>query len=86
VNDPVNHQPGGAPGGSTGELDDERMTARLVAVAVLGALLFAPPLLSLFDRDTRVAGVPLLYAYLFAAWALIIVVIGLVAAVARRPD
>jgi hypothetical protein len=64
-------------------VNDERMTGRLVAVAVLGALLFAPPLLSLFDRDTRVAGVPLLYAYLFAAWAL---VIGLVAAVARRPD
>lgn len=64
-------------------MNDERMTGRLVAVAVLGALLFAPPLLSLFDRDTSVAGVPLLYAYLFAAWAL---VIGLVAAVARRPD
>lgn len=67
----------------TDEPGDERGTARLVAVAVLGALLFAPPLISLFDRDTRIAGVPLLYAYLFAAWAL---VIALVAAATRRTD
>jgi hypothetical protein len=63
--------------------DDERVTERLVAVAVLGVLLFAPPLLSLFDRAWRVAGVPLLWAYLFAAWA---VVIALIAAAVRKQD
>jgi hypothetical protein len=64
-------------------VDDERVTPRLTAIAVLGLLLFAPPLLSLFDEDARVGGIPLLWAYLFAAWA---VVIGLVAAVVRRSD
>ncbi|HEY3259389.1 MAG TPA: hypothetical protein VGJ95_03855 [Pseudonocardiaceae bacterium] len=62
-------------------MDEERATPRLVAVAALGLLLFTPPLLSLFDRDIEVAGIPLLWAYLFLAWALII---GLVAAVVRR--
>jgi hypothetical protein len=62
-------------------VDEERATPRLVAVAALGLLLFTPPLLSLFDRDIEVAGIPLLWAYLFLAWALII---GLVAAVVRR--
>jgi len=64
-------------------VDDERMTPRLVAVSALGLLLFAPPLLSLFDRDADVLGVPLLWAYLCCAWAL---VIGLVAAIVRRSD
>jgi len=64
-------------------VDDERVTQRLIAVAVLGALLFAPPLLSLFDHDSRIAGIPILYAYLFAAWAL---VIGLIAAAVRNSD
>jgi hypothetical protein len=64
-------------------VDDERVTPRLTAIAVLGLLLFAPPLLSLFDKDARVGGIPLLWAYLFAAWA---VVVGLVAAVVRRSD
>jgi hypothetical protein len=64
-------------------MDDERATPRLVAIFVLGLLLFAPPLLSLFDRNAFVAGVPLLWLYLFGAWALII---GLVAATVRRSD
>jgi hypothetical protein len=64
-------------------MDDERATPRLVAIFVLGLLLFAPPLLSLFDRNAFVAGVPLLWLYLFGVWALII---GLVAATVRRSD
>jgi hypothetical protein len=57
-----------------------RFTPRLIAVAGFGFLLFAPPLLSLFDRHARVFGIPVLLAYLFTAWA---VVIGLVAAASR---
>jgi hypothetical protein len=57
--------------------EPDRLAPRLVAVAVLGFLLFAPPLLSLFDRKAQVFGVPILVAYAFIAWALII---GLVAA------
>jgi hypothetical protein len=55
----------------------------LVALFLLGALLFAPPLLLLFNQPTRILGVPILYLYLFAVWA---VLIALVAFVVERAD
>ncbi len=47
---------------------------RLVALFVVGLLLFGYPLLSLFSVPRLLFGVPLLYLYLFGAWLLIIVV------------
>jgi len=44
----------------------------LVALCALGALLLTYPLLALFNRSGSVLGVPLLYAWLFGAWALLI--------------
>jgi hypothetical protein len=58
-----------------------RNQEQLVALFVLGALLLLPPLLAIFNRPRRVLGVPVLYLYLFLAWAALI---GLTAAVARR--
>jgi hypothetical protein len=55
---------------------------RLVCVFLLGTLLFSFPLLSLFNRVDTVFGVPILFAYLFAAWALVIALLAL--AVERR--
>ena len=52
---------------------------RLVALFVLGALLLTYPLLSLFNRSELVFGVPLLYAYLFGAWALLVALMALAA-------
>ncbi|PPE69437.1 hypothetical protein IS481_06450 [Caldimonas thermodepolymerans] len=46
---------------------------RLVALFLLGCLLFSYPLLSIFNSDGTVFGIPVLYAYLFGAWALLIV-------------
>ena len=61
-----------------------RIGPRLAALFLLGCLLFNYPLLMLFNVRATVLGVPLLYAYLFAAWTLLIV---LVAAVMRdRPE
>ena len=57
---------------------------RLIAVFLFGCLLFNYPLLFLFNSDYRVFGVPLLYVYIFAAWALLIVLIALV--IARGSD
>ena len=37
-----------------------------------------PPLLALFNRAVMVAGVPLLYLYVFLAWALLITLLALV--------
>jgi len=47
-------------------------TQRLAALFVLGGLLFNYPLLALFNRPALVDGIPLLYVYVFAAWALLI--------------
>ena len=59
-----------------------RSAARLVAVAVLAFLLFNWPFLAVFDQPVRLLGLPLLWAYLLVAWAL---VIALVAAITRGP-
>jgi hypothetical protein len=44
-----------------------------VGLFLLGCLLFNFPLLAMFNARATIAGVPLLYAYLFLAWALLIV-------------
>jgi hypothetical protein len=56
-------------------VSDSLRSARMVAVAVLALLLFGFPFMALFDVDVRVLGVPLLWAYLFVAWAVVIAVI-----------
>ena len=45
---------------------------RLVAVFTAGVILFNYPILFLFTRPVSVAGVPLLYAYVFGAWIALI--------------
>lgn len=56
---------------------------RLVALFLLGCLLFNYPLLSLFASDMRIWGIPLVYVYLFVAWA---VLIGAMALIIERRD
>ena len=55
---------------------------RLIALFLLGCLLLNYPLLHLFSGQGEILGVPVLYAYLFAVWALLI---GLIALVVERP-
>jgi len=57
------------------------LNQRLVSRFVLGWVLFTFPMLSIFNTDDIVLGIPLLYAYLFAVWALLIILMSL--AVAR---
>lgn len=52
---------------------------RLVGLFLLGWLLFSYPLLALFNGGGAVFGIPLLYAYLFGAWALLIALTALAA-------
>lgn len=47
---------------------------RLVVVFLAGVLLFFSPILGLFDRRMVWHGVPVLYLYLFGAWAVLIAV------------
>jgi hypothetical protein len=61
---------------------------RFVALLLLGALAFSPPLLSIFSARALVLGIPVLYLYLFAAWAVLIVLLARIsrrAATAERP-
>jgi hypothetical protein len=54
---------------------DRLKATRLVATAALALLLFNFPFLGVFDVDGLVAGVPLLWAYLFTVWALLIALV-----------
>jgi len=57
---------------------------RLLALCLLGWLLFNYPLLALFGGAGDWFGLPAIYAYLFIAWALLIVLMAWVAE--QRPD
>jgi len=54
---------------------------RLAAIFLMGCVLLNYPILSLFAVPGEVGGVPLLFAYAFAAWAALI---GLMALVTER--
>jgi hypothetical protein len=63
-------------GGLTGQ--------RLIALFLLGCLLLNYPLFSLFAGAGEVFGIPLLYAYVFVVWALLIALMAFV--IERRSD
>ena len=51
----------------------QRQGQQLLFMAGLFAVLLNYPLLAAFDRDDRVAGVPVLYLYILLAWLVLIV-------------
>ena len=51
---------------------------RLVALFLLGFLLLNYPLLIMFAGSGQVLGIPVLYAYVFTVWALLIGLMALV--------
>jgi len=52
---------------------------QFVALCMLGLVLFNYPILALFNVPGTLLGVPVLYAYLFIAWAALIALMALVA-------
>ena len=50
---------------------------RLAALCMLGCVLFNYPILAIFNIPAAVFGIPVLYAYMFAAWALLIALMAL---------
>lgn len=54
---------------------------QLILIFCLGWLCFNYPLLSIFSKEVSVAGIPILYAFLFVVW---IMLIGLMAFVMER--
>lgn len=63
------------------ELDDR--SQRMIILCMLGCVLFNFPILALFNVGGTFFGVPVLYAYIFLAWALLI---GLMAWIAERRE
>ena len=60
-------------------LNEKAKEQRFVAICMLGIVLFNFPVLALFNVGGAVLGIPVLYAYIFAAWALLIVLLALLA-------
>ena len=60
--------------------DPGSRSERVVALCMLGIVLFNYPILALFNVSGTFFGVPVLYAYIFIAW---IALIGLMAWVAE---
>ena len=58
---------------------------RSLGLFLLGLLLFSPALLSIFGLERFLAGLPLLYLYLFAAWAALIALMALNAGELKLP-
>lgn len=56
-------------------------TERLLALFLLGIIIFTPPFLGIFNTPRLILGIPMLYLYLFGAWGLLI---GLVAQIVHR--
>jgi hypothetical protein len=52
--------------------DSDGKGERLIALCMLGCVLFNFPILALFNVPGTVLGVPVLYAYIFGAWAVLI--------------
>jgi len=51
---------------------------RLAAVFMMGCILLNYPILFLFTRPGDVAGIPLLYAFVFGVWVLLVALMALV--------
>jgi hypothetical protein len=52
--------------------DFEAKGQRLIGLCLLGFVLFNYPILALFNVPAFLFGIPVLYAWIFAAWAVLI--------------
>jgi len=60
-------------------VSEDAKAQRFVALCMLGLVVFNYPILALFNVSGTLLGVPVLYAYLFIAWAVLIALMALVA-------
>jgi hypothetical protein len=51
---------------------ESKLNKRLVALFLLGCVLFNYPILSLFNLEIPIFGLPLLLVYIFGIWCLLI--------------
>ena len=60
-------------------MNEPAKSARFVGICMLGMVLFNYPVLALFNVSGTLLGVPVLYAYIFMAWAALIALMAIVA-------
>jgi hypothetical protein len=53
--------------------DIRSKSGRFIGLFLLGCFLFSYPVLTLFNREDRLFGIPLFFFYLFFAWAILII-------------
>ena len=63
-----------------------RKVMKLVGVFFLGCVFFNYPIMSLFNIDAFVMGLPLFYVCLFSGWAIIIIFILAVTETGRKQN
>lgn len=68
-------------GGTASTPPEGRMVDRSFVLALATLILLTPPIITIFDADVTVLGIPLLHVYCFSVW---IVSIGLGAWVSLR--
>lgn len=56
-------------------MKDKLKEQRLLIISLLFLFLLNFPVISIFNLDSTIAGIPALYCYIFALWLLMIVVI-----------
>jgi len=65
---------------------DSVISRRLFGIFLLGFILFDYPILSIFNVETFLFGIPLLYLYMLIVWLLLILLIVFVTRVTRYRD
>ncbi len=65
---------------------DSAISRRLFGLFLLGFILFNYPILSIFNLETFLFGIPMLYFYVFSVWTLLIILIVVVTRVTRFRD
>ena len=66
-------------------LENRSITNRYVGLFLLGCFLFSYPILTLFNREDNVFGIPLFFFYIFTAWSVLIVFV-IVLGMIPEPD
>jgi hypothetical protein len=64
---------------------DTRTSDQLIALFLFGVLALSPPLLAVFRAEAFIAGIPMLFFYLFGAWAVLVGFLALIIE-ARRAE
>jgi hypothetical protein len=59
---------------------------RAVVITIFGLFALMPPILTIFDREVAVFGIPLLHLYCFVLWLLLIVASAWISAQLRDPE